>query len=269
MVSPNWGLAGGNALGMFQLGTQIGGQVRQQRDEKRERNALTAYANDPNEQNLAGVAEYNPEFVIRQRGAQAQAAQQQAIDRRNDLPFLGKLLPTIRDEASYQQARTAAQRYGVDVSDWGETYDPAQVEASRTMVAAVQTPEGQEALSAAGKLAADMGFRPGTPEYNAKVGEIFQAEQVKTVPFQAGGGIASVNTATGQVTPLVVPQGYGGGSGLPGTAPAQQDLPRIANPQEAMRLPPGSRFLLPDGRIGTVPGGGGGGNVTGGFLDGV
>lgn len=263
MVSPNWGLAGGNALGLFQLGTQIGGQVRQQRDERRERNALTAYANDPNEQNLAGVAEYNPEFVIRQRGAQAQAAQQAGDNRRDQLPIVGRILGTITDESTYQRAKVMAQRYNIDTSDWGETYDPAQVEQARNFAQAVATPEGQEALSAAGKLAVDMGFRPGTTEYNAKVGEIFQAEQIKTVPFQAGGGIASVNTATGQVTPLVVPQGYGGGSGLPGTQPTP--------PQEAIEAlrsgagtPEQFDEVFGQGAAARIMGGGGG-NSTSGF----
>lgn len=33
------------------------------------------------------------------------------------------------------------------------------------------------------------------------------------------------------------------------------NLPRVNTPDEAMRLPPGTQFLLPDGRVGTVPGG--------------
>lgn len=33
------------------------------------------------------------------------------------------------------------------------------------------------------------------------------------------------------------------------------DLPRVSTPEEAKSLPPGSQFIMPDGRIGTVPGG--------------
>jgi hypothetical protein len=52
----------------------------------------------------------------------------------------------------------------------------------------------------------------------------------------------------------------------PGGMGAQSggDLPRVSSPDEARRLPPGSQFIMPDGRIGTVPGGGSG-NATGGF----
>lgn len=261
MVQPNWGLAGaGNALGMFQLGTQIGGGIRQQREAREQKNALTAYATNPNETTLGGVIAADPatgirirqqdrEFGLKQQEASREAGEQ----RREDLPFVYGLLGTIKDEQSYQRARLTAQRYGVDTSDWGQSYDPAQVDAARTMAAAARTAEGQEALSTAGKLAADMGLRPGTPEFNAKVGEIFQAEQIKTVPFQAGGGIASVNTATGQVTPLVVPEGYAGGQqavGRPGGG-----IPRLTDPAEVTRLQPGAQFYDPDGNLRQVPGG--------------
>lgn len=35
----------------------------------------------------------------------------------------------------------------------------------------------------------------------------------------------------------------------------QGGLPRVSSPEEARSLPPGSQFIMPDGRIGTVPGG--------------
>lgn len=34
-----------------------------------------------------------------------------------------------------------------------------------------------------------------------------------------------------------------------------EPLPQVATPEEARRLPPGTRFRTPDGRVGTVPGG--------------
>ena len=37
---------------------------------------------------------------------------------------------------------------------------------------------------------------------------------------------------------------------------APSSLPRVNTPDEARRLPPGTQFILPDGRIGTVPNGG-------------
>lgn len=47
------------------------------------------------------------------------------------------------------------------------------------------------------------------------------------------------------------------GSGEPnGQAPQQapDNMPSVKSPDEAMKLPPGSQFKMPDGRIGTVPG---------------
>jgi hypothetical protein len=40
-----------------------------------------------------------------------------------------------------------------------------------------------------------------------------------------------------------------------GLAPSAPDMPTINSPSDAMKLPPGTRFRMPDGRIGTVPGG--------------
>lgn len=51
--------------------------------------------------------------------------------------------------------------------------------------------------------------------------------------------------------------------GGPSTPPGD-DMPHVATPTEAMALPPGSQFIMPDGRIGTVPGGAGG-DASGGF----
>jgi hypothetical protein len=261
VVSPNWGLLGGNnALGMFQLGAQIGGQVRQQRDERRERNALTAYANDPTDANLGAIAEYNPEFVIRQRQGQAMAAREGESQRRDQLPVIGRILGTIKDEASYQQAIGMAQRYGIDVSDAPQSYDPAWVQSTRDFATAMGTPEGQQKVGTAGQQALDEGFQQGTPEFYKRTREIFDAGNVRTVPYQAGGGVASVNTATGVVTPLIVP-GYGGGSGLPGT----QSGPQAGAVEDGYRFKGGD----PADPASWEPVGGGGGNVTSNFLSGV
>ena len=52
------------------------------------------------------------------------------------------------------------------------------------------------------------------------------------------------------------------------TQPSQPSaMPRVSTPQEASQLPPGTKFIMPDGRIGTVPGGAGG-NASGGFPSG-
>jgi hypothetical protein len=69
--------------------------------------------------------------------------------------------------------------------------------------------------------------------------------------------------SNGDGTFTIIPRGYG-------TAPAPQQgggMPRVNSPEDAAKLPPGTQFIMPDGRIGTVPGGAGG-NASGGFPGG-
>lgn len=86
----------------------------------------------------------------------------------------------------------------------------------------------------------------------------------KIVTTEAGGAAGVFTPSTGGYKPLIVPndgsQQYGTPAGSGG------NLPRVSSPDEARRLPPGTRFMLPDGRIGTVPGGGAS-NGTGGFRN--
>jgi hypothetical protein len=60
----------------------------------------------------------------------------------------------------------------------------------------------------------------------------------------------------GMSAPVTIPYGA--------TVSGGGDMPTVASPQDAMKLPPGTQFRMPDGRIGTVPGGAGG-NASGGF----
>lgn len=76
-VDPNWGLAGGNnALASFQTGMQLGNHMREQKEKRQERNALAAYATDPNDENLKGLAPYRPEIVMQERQRRDQEKKQ-------------------------------------------------------------------------------------------------------------------------------------------------------------------------------------------------
>jgi len=220
MTNPNWGLANrGNFQNALAQGFEVGSQMRQRREQTEQRNALAAYVLDPNEANTAAVAPHAPELVLRQRQQAADAEAQALRDRRADLPLATRLLEGATDEASYQHNKQVATQYGIDVSTFPPNFDPAWREQNLTTMRALATPQGQEALSTAGKIASDEGFQPGTPEFNARVTEIFTAQQMKTVPYQAGGGVASVNPQTGEVRPLVIPNPGNAATGAPAGGP--------------------------------------------------
>jgi hypothetical protein len=78
-------------------------------------------------------------------------------------------------------------------------------------------------------------------QQNPQLGEQYLRNQAEGSPLIA---------SNGDGTFTIIPRGYG-------TAPAPQQggMPRVNSPDEAAKLPPGSQFIMPDGRIGTVPGG--------------
>lgn len=55
--------------------------------------------------------------------------------------------------------------------------------------------------------------------------------------------------------PYAAPITLGPGDTFEGGPGGGEDMPTVATPEEAGQLPPGTRFRMPDGRIGTVPGG--------------
>jgi hypothetical protein len=177
----DWSLGQSNTLGMFQYGAQLGTQKRQEGEERDYRNAL-----------------------LDQRRTEHEAAQtrQTEQDRRADLPMLGKLLDYAQDEGTYQQARQVAGQYGIDVSGIPETFgDGTWVAQQRRIVQLMTTPQGQEALSTAGKQAQDAGFQPGTEEYVAAVRQIITAD------------LAQPYTGAQGETRLYQPDVFGGGQG--------------------------------------------------------
>jgi hypothetical protein len=185
----NWQLGGGNnALQMFGIGAQMGQNLVDRREAREDRNALLDMRRQEMEARTA------------ERAAQQQ--QQQTQQRRADLPLMERLLTYAQDEGTYQQARQIAGQYGVDTAGLPETFDPAWRDQQLQTVKLLNTPQGQEALSTAGKIAMDMGFRPGTPEFSAKVNELWQAESTRFLATQPGGGVASI--APGQPAQFVI-----------------------------------------------------------------
>lgn len=185
----NWGLAQGNGFqNALATGMQMGAQAREAADRREYRNALAQY--DPNNPDtLKAVMQVDPRTGMQLQNQQAQAQQHQAQmqaqqqqQRKADLPMLGKLLNfASQGPDQWQQAIGVAQQYGIDISGIPQQFDPDWAKSQATVIGALSTPEGQEALSTAGKQAVDMGFRPGTPEFQAKVTEIWQ--QNGAIPY--------------------------------------------------------------------------------------
>lgn len=190
----NWNIAtGNNALNMFQYGAQLGQQVRERRDAAEQKNALTAYATDPNAPGaFEGLAKANPGMAIQARGQQQQAAQQQQEQRRADLPTITRLLEYSTDEGTYQQARATAQQIGIDTSTLPANFDPNWRNQQLGTLRAIGSPQGQQALSDAGKQAVDAGFQPGTPQFNQAVQQLVQARLAQ--PYTGSQGETRVYT---------------------------------------------------------------------------
>lgn len=190
----NWGLGqGNNALAAFGQGMQLGTFARQAQEQREARkaeaegkNALAAYAGGDQAQ-MGAAMQYDPRAVLAIRG-QVQGQEQAAAEqRRADLPTLTRLLEhASQGPEQWQQAIGVAQQYGIDTSSIPQQFDPEWAASQAQTLKLMQTPEAQEALSTAGKQAVDMGFQPGTPEFQAKVTEIWQ--QNGAIPYTDANG---------------------------------------------------------------------------------
>lgn len=204
----------------------------QRRKEQQTEDALKAYATNPNGDTARGVAQYDPRLGIqlsnveaqRQQAAQQAEAQAQAQHQQQMGTFRKLLTHAAQSPEGWQQALGAAQSMGLDTSHIPQQYDPAWAQQQLFITDALEKPEGQQALSTAGKIAADMGYAPGTPEHAKVTREIFLAEQSKPYTDSTG------------ATRLYQPQigGPGQTHGGPPPEPAIAEL--RANPASAAQF---------------------------------
>lgn len=81
-MSINWNLGLSQDVGATFMNAFEAGKQRRQQDEQR--NALAAYAQNPNENSLNALAQFDPRFVVEQKRAQ-QTSEQEAIAKRVNL----------------------------------------------------------------------------------------------------------------------------------------------------------------------------------------
>lgn len=179
-MAVNWNAPGpqNNALSYFQLGAQMGDRLRvrkeQREDRQREqegRNALAAYATNPNDEGFAAAVQYDPRsaFAVRADVRQNQADERTQTQQR--MKQVSRLFQGVTPE-NYGQRVSIASEMGLDVSGVPPQYDPAWVERQGQIYSFLA--EKPEALSTAGKQAMDMGYQPGTPQFNEVVQKIIE-----------------------------------------------------------------------------------------------
>lgn len=250
----------------FALGSQVGARIR----ERRADNALAAYVSampqggivatpeqqQASQQAYANLAKYNPQGALQVRAWEQQNEARQQAQQRADLPYVGRLLNTVTDEASYQRARNIASQNGLDLSSAPQQYDPAWVDDQKARVQLFGTPEGRQALSTAGKEAVDAGNPEGTPEFYAFVRNRLAAADRRTIPLQPGGSVAEYDPATGQARIVIAPN-----NGQMATGSAVGGGPQVGAVVGGYRFKGGN----PNDRNNWEQAGGGSGNATGNF----
>lgn len=205
MAEINWGLGimpdvGMNAFRAFKAGQEEGRA-------RRAENALAAYVQNPNDQTVNDLAQHDPRTALQAREQmmdQQAAAREQA---QSQLPVMGRLLAYAKQgPQQWQQALAKAQELGIDVSAVPGEFNPQWADQQISLVQAIGSPEGQQALSAAGKQAMDLGYKPGTPEFQQVTQQILEAGFAR--PYMGSQG----------ETRLYTPQ-IGGGGRMMGGGP--------------------------------------------------
>ena len=222
-----------------------GGQ--QQRREGETQNALSKYAQDPNNpEAMQGLAKWNPQMALQLQQQKRQEAMRGLEAHRENIIMGAKIIRQIqpKDQAGWQQVLGMAQQVGIDLSEVPQQFDPQYAQGLVSVAEALAPQKSEQAPSAVREYEYYQSLppeqRPGFDRFRQSIRpQIFGS---------AEGGYNIYDPNQQQPTPQ-----QGG------------DMPAVSSPQEAMSLPPGTQFRLPDGRIGTVPGGAGG-NASGGFL---
>ena len=281
----NWGMAnqGGfqNALAMYM---HMGAQARQARDQRKERNALAAYAKDPNEQNFSALADVRPDFAIQERGrmeARQQETQLAEITQRavgGDEAALGQLATLNFDRwrtIGADQKKAAAEEattFGNAAMDvlnrppeqWSQAILGYAQQLNSPEIAQIAQLPPQQQAQALRAAVAEAGM----------IQRLIEMERPSYMAIPAGGTL--VNTRdSGAVSEFGQQGGVPGVTGETMTfeqfqgmvqqlspAAAARQVQRlsqagvrfsVSTPEQARQFPSGTQIILPDGSLGVVP----------------
>lgn len=276
---PNWGLLNqDNALSYFQTGMQMGDNLRKRREEGEVKNALAAYAANPDDPKaLAGVIEKRPELGIRLRdGAREQAAAQRKIQTEQTQQTAAILRQVKADPSRYPMARQAAIQLGIPAASIPEQYDPQWVD-QQDMIFSAFEKDGGESLTSAMKHVKGLGYDLNTPAGKSVLAQIVNGNSAKNYVDEQGRTRLytgfNVQPAGGQApaAPQGAPQApqtgeqpftfdmFKGYRDTQGDKKAAEYIRKfnyrvsVQSPDQARQLPSGTPITLPDGTEGVVP----------------
>lgn len=259
--------------GNFARGYQVASTLI---DKFHERNALATLAQAPNDPSaLATLYQVNPSLGqhFEERGQELATAQRRAAtaDQYTTDPVgarqaalgagdfdLAKQFSEL-DADTQKRAADFWEKAGPIAYKLKQTADPAQRQALWAEAKPILQSEGvnQQLLDH---------FDPTNDAQldaavvtSQKVSDLVNQGKPEEFNVEAGAARYARDPVTNEIHMIIAPN--------PGDQPAgaPANLPRVSSPAEAAKLPPGSKFELPDGRIGTVPGGQSGASSTGGF----
>jgi hypothetical protein len=274
VTNPNWSLMGGNnALAMFQFGANLGQQARASQEERALKEAVGAYATNPNDPNaLASVMKLDPKIGLQFQKQNVDIAAKRQEAQRGRVKEIARLFDGVTPE-NYGQRIAAAQSLGIDVAGVPQQFDPAWVAQNKAIFDAFADDDGQR-LSGLARELVDAGYQPNTPGFNKAMREVISNKYASEYVDEYGNTRRrslldlNANEPSQQPAPpqpnssqIEAPtfdqyQGAVNGLGADGAAAwlRRHNLAvRVTTPQQAASLPRGTRLILPDGTEGVVP----------------
>jgi hypothetical protein len=183
--------------------------------------ALNAYAQNPTSpESLAGLMRIDPQLGMRAQEfndrRQDRAKQERLAElqqNREQVGVMGNLLNTVKDEATYQQARQAAQGLGMDLSEVPPSFDPGWVGQAK-----------MQAQALAGRLDRElMAVAPGTAVIDKRTGaKVYEnPDRPRYYPVPPGGRLELDPSYGGGDAPDAsgIPQPDSGSDGYTATNP--------------------------------------------------